>query len=124
VKSPSKPHKGSDIGTIDDAGKSFPDAGEVAYAVMSVTTPQSDGTVSGLLRFSRPRLNPSPETPAFTSHMGRIESVMMGMAILLLLLITIGYVAPPGASPLVLTSTISDSMTPGITQDEVLFIIT
>jgi len=46
----------------------------------------------------------------------------MGMAILLLLLITIGYVAPPGASPLVLTSTISDSMTPGITQDEVLFI--
>jgi len=44
VKSPSKPHKGSDIGTIDDAGQIVPlDAGEVAYAVMSVTTRKATG---------------------------------------------------------------------------------
>jgi len=52
--------QGSDIGTIDDAGQIVPlDAGEVAYAVMSVTTPQSDGTVSGLVEIQ------SSETESF-----------------------------------------------------------
>jgi len=53
--------QGSDIGTIDDAGQIVPlDAGEVAYAVTpSVTTPQSDGTVSGLVEIQ------SSETESF-----------------------------------------------------------
>lgn len=54
--------------------------------------------------------------------MGVAKSAFTTLQVIFLVFATISLVAPPGASPALMTSTISDSMTPGITQDELLFV--
>lgn len=50
--------------------------------------------------------------------MSKLSSVAAAVGLIFLLLATVSFVAPPGTTPVWITSPVSDSMVPTITQDE------